>query len=59
MTYTLTVDPNTIVRDKDQAFIPSDPDNVDYQEYLAWTKKGGKATPYKPTATAKPAPKRE
>ena len=59
MTYTLTQTPDIIVRDEDQAFIPADPDNVDYQEFLAWTKKGGKAKPYTPpsTSTSKPAPK--
>ena len=31
MTYTLTAHPNTIVRDEDDAFIPTDPDNTDYQ----------------------------
>ena len=49
----------TILRDEDQAFIPTDPDNIDYQDYLAWTKKGNKPTPYKAPPTAKPAPKRE
>ena len=36
MTYTLTAQPNTIVRDEDSdlAFIPADPDNIDYQAYL-------------------------
>ena len=59
MTYTLTAHPNTIVRDEDSAFIPTDPDNIDYQEYLAWVKKGGKATPYTAPPAAKPAPKKE
>ena len=53
MTYTLTEHPNTIVRDEDGAFIPTDPDNIDYQEYLAWTKKGGKPTPYTPPPAVK------
>ena len=57
MTYTLTAQPNTIVRDEDQAFIPTDPDNVDYQAYLAWVKKGYKPTPYTPPPASKPAPK--
>ena len=56
MTYTLTAHPNTIVRDEDGAFIPTDPDNVDYQKYLAWTKKGGKAKPYTPPPASKTTP---
>jgi hypothetical protein len=43
---------NIIVRDEDQAFIPNDPDNVDYQDYLAWLAKGNEPNP--PPAT--PAP---
>ena len=46
MTYTLTAQPNIIVRDEDGAFIPADPDNVDYQEFLAWCDEGNKPTPY-------------
>ena len=37
------MNPNTIVRDEDGAFIPTDPDNVDYQDYLAWLDKGNAA----------------
>jgi hypothetical protein len=48
MTYTLTAHPNTIVRDEDGAFVPTDPDNVDYQEYLAWLDEGNEPTPYSP-----------
>jgi hypothetical protein len=40
-----------ILRDKDQAFIPFDPDNVDYQAYLAWLDEGNEPTPYAPPAT--------
>jgi hypothetical protein len=39
---------NIIVRDEDGAFIPFDPDNVDYQDYLAWLDEGNEpkaATP--------------
>ena len=53
MTYTLTAHPNTIVRDSDQAFIPTDPDNVDYQIYLAWLDEGNEPTPYTPPPEAK------
>ena len=35
-----------IVRDEDQAFIPFDPDNRDYQEYLAWLDEGNEPTAY-------------
>ena len=48
MTYTLTADPTTIVRGEDGAFIPTDPDNIDYQAYLAWLDEGNKPTPYAP-----------
>ena len=53
MTYTLTSDPSAIVRDEDQAFIPTDPDNVDYQEYLAWLDDGNQPTPYTPPVATK------
>ena len=46
-----------IQRDEDGAFIPTDPDNIDYQEYLAWLDEGNKPTPYTPPPAAKPAPK--
>jgi hypothetical protein len=41
-----------IVRDEDQAHIPFDPDNVDYQEYLTWLDEGN--APNEPPAI--PAP---
>jgi hypothetical protein len=37
-----------VQRDEDGAFIPFDPDNVDYQEYLAWLDEGNEPTPYTP-----------
>jgi hypothetical protein len=46
------VDPNIIVRDEDGAFIPFDPDNIDYQEYLAWLDEGNQPSP----PPANPAP---
>ena len=52
-TYTLTAEPNIIIRDEDQAFIPTDPDNVDYQDYLAWLDAGNAPTPYTPPPAAK------
>lgn len=59
MTYTLTEQPNIIVRDEDgmQSFIPTDPDNIDHQAYLAWVEAGNKAKPYKSPPAAKPAQK--
>ena len=52
MTYTLTAQPNVIVRE-DGAFIPTDPDNVDYQAFLAWLDEGNQPTPYTPPPVAK------
>jgi hypothetical protein len=45
MSYTLTEHPTTIQRDEDGAFIPFDPDNVDYQDYLAWLDEGNEPNP--------------
>ena len=56
MTYTLTAQPNVIVRDADQAFIPADPDNIDYQVYLKFLEDGGKAKPYTPPPASKTTP---
>jgi hypothetical protein len=53
VTYTLTESPDIIVRDKDGAFIPTDPDNVDYQDYLAWLAKGNAPKAYTPPPEAK------
>jgi hypothetical protein len=60
MTYSQVWDPMTnapsqtlIVRDEDGAFIPFDPGNVDYQDYLAWLDQGNQPTPYTPPPTAK------
>ena len=47
-TYTLAANPNIIVRDVDGAFIPNDPANLDYQEFLRWKEDGGEPTPYAP-----------
>ena len=48
MTYTLTAQPNVIVRDEDGAFIPADEANMDYVEYLWWLDEGNEPTPYTP-----------
>ena len=48
MTYTLSSAPNMVIRDADQAYIPFDPANRDYQEYLKWLDEGNEPTPYMP-----------
>jgi hypothetical protein len=53
MTYTLTEQPGIIVRDEDGAFVPADPDNIDYQKYLAWLDEGNQPTSYTPPPEAK------
>ena len=53
MTYTLTENPNMIVRDEDGAFIPNDPDNIDYQAYLRWVEEGNE--PSLPVVKEKPS----
>ena len=57
MVYTLTEQSDIIVRDEDGAFIPTDPDNVDYQDYLAWLDKGNEPTPYTPPPAPGAQPK--
>ena len=52
-TYTLAEVPGYIIRDEDSAFIPADPDNVDYQAYLAWLDEGNEPAPYAPPPEAK------
>jgi len=42
---------NAIIRTNDNAFIPFDPDNTDYQAYLAWVAQGGVPTPADEGAT--------
>lgn len=49
MTYHLTAQ-GGIVRDADNAFIPNDPGNRDYAEFLAWQAEGNQATPYQSPA---------
>jgi len=53
MTYTLTGSP-MIIRDADNAFIPPDEANTDYQAYLAWLADGNTPNPYVPPP--EPAP---
>jgi len=42
--YQLTLS-NTVVRLSDNAFIPQDPANTDYQAYLAWLEEGNTPLP--------------
>jgi hypothetical protein len=41
-----------VKRIADNAFIPFDPQNVDYQAYLAWVAQGNTAQPADTTTTA-------
>jgi hypothetical protein len=43
--YKLTLNPNQVMRLSDNAFIPFDSDNTDYQEYLKWVAEGGVPEP--------------
>lgn len=49
MTYSFTAN-GGLVRDADGAFIPADPANRDYAEYMAWCTEGRSATPYQTPA---------
>lgn len=48
MTYALTQDGNSIIRDADGASIPVAPGNRDYADYLEWVAAGNNAAPYTP-----------
>ena len=39
------IQPNAILRLADNAFIPFDPANTDYQEYLKWLDEGNEPLP--------------
>ena len=55
MTYQLTQG-DTILRTADNAFIPPDPANTDYQAYLAWLEAGNTPEPApEPEPVAEPA----
>jgi hypothetical protein len=50
--YQLTANENTVLRVADQAHIPDDPANRDYQEYLLWLADGGVPDPAPPPSVA-------
>lgn len=48
--YKLSIQPDTkqvncVIRLSDNAFIPFDPDNTDYQNYLKWVAEGNEPLP--------------
>lgn len=53
MTYQLTTT-ESILRLADNAFIPPDPANIDYQQYLLWVSQGNTPEPY--VAPPEPTP---
>ena len=53
MTYQLT-NHETIKRLSDNAFIPPDPANTDYQKYLLWLEEGNEPLPPDPEPTPEP-----
>jgi hypothetical protein len=53
MTYQLTQG-DTILRLTDNAFIPPDPANTDYQQYLLWLEEGNEPLPADPIPEPEP-----
>ena len=51
--YQLTETTN-IFRLADNAFIPAEPTNIDYQEYLDWVAAGNEPLPYEPQPVVEP-----
>ena len=43
--YKLVKENNGVIRTRDNAFIPFDPDNTDYQAYLKWVAEGNAPLP--------------
>lgn len=43
--YKLVKDTNSVQRISDGAFIPFNPDNTDYQQYLKWVAEGNEPLP--------------
>ena len=56
MTYTLIANSSTVIRDADQAHIPPDPGNRDWQEHQAWLAEGNTPNPAPPRSPAVPLP---
>jgi hypothetical protein len=54
MTHYKITQENTILRLSDNAFIPPDPANTDYQQYLKWLEEGN--TPLPPDPIPEPEP---
>lgn len=54
--YQLTATDAAVIRTADGAFIPNDPANRDYAEYLQWLEAGGVPDPYVPPPTPEPPP---
>lgn len=55
MNYQILTD-KIVIRLTDNAFIPFDPANTDYQAYLAWLEEGNEPLPAEqPTAAEQPA----
>ena len=43
-----------IIRTSDGSFIPMEPSNIDYQEYISWISQGNIAEPADPIPTPEP-----
>lgn len=50
--YKLTEKNENVIRLADNAFIPADPDNTDYQQYLEWLSEGNTPEPVDPPTPA-------
>jgi hypothetical protein len=59
--YQLTAaeEPCSVIREGDKAYIPPDPANRDYAEYLVWVEDGGVPDPYVPPEPVPPQPSPE
>jgi len=54
--YQLTATESSVIRTADGAWIPNDPANRDYAEYLEWVEDGGVPDPYVPPEPVPPQP---